>query len=85
MQNAKCKMQNAKGRMQTDENGNPLVDAKGISIVTPGHLKIRSRFVDFFGKYVLHCHIIGHEARGMMQMVEVVNNQTVVKHHCRHE
>jgi FtsP/CotA-like multicopper oxidase with cupredoxin domain len=49
--------------------------------ITPGHLKIRSRFVDFPGKYVLHCHILGHEDRGMMQLVEVVDNKTVVKHH----
>jgi len=47
----------------------------------PGHVKIRSRFVDFPGKFVLHCHILGHEDRGMMQLVEVVDNHTVIKHH----
>lgn len=69
------------GIQQTDENGNPVVDAKGNPVVVPGTVKIRSRFVDFFGKYVLHCHILGHEDRGMMQLVEVVSNKTVVKHH----
>jgi len=68
------------GIQQTDENGNPVVDAKGNPVIVPGTVKIRSRFVDFFGKYVLHCHILGHEDRGMMQMVEVVNNKTIVKH-----
>ncbi|HWW60808.1 MAG TPA: multicopper oxidase domain-containing protein, partial [Thermoanaerobaculia bacterium] len=46
-----------------------------------GHIKIRSRFVDFPGIFVLHCHILGHEDRGMMQLVEVLDNKTVVKHH----
>ena len=36
-----------------------------------GYVKMRSRFCDFDGKFVLHCHILGHEDRGMMQIVEV--------------
>jgi len=32
---------------------------------------MRSRFADFTGQYVLHCHILAHEDRGMMQLVEV--------------
>jgi FtsP/CotA-like multicopper oxidase with cupredoxin domain len=46
-----------------------------------GYFKMRTRFADFIGKYVLHCHILGHEDRGMMQLVQVVDNTTVVKHH----
>jgi FtsP/CotA-like multicopper oxidase with cupredoxin domain len=49
--------------------------------VTPGYFKMRSRFADFVGKYVIHCHILGHEDRGMMQLVQVVDNATVVHHH----
>ncbi len=49
--------------------------------VTPGHFKMRTHFADFAGKFVDHCHILAHEDRGMMQLVEVVNNKTVVKHH----
>jgi FtsP/CotA-like multicopper oxidase with cupredoxin domain len=56
-------------------------DGKPETYVDPGMIKIRSRFVDFPGKYVLHCHILGHEDRGMMQLVEVVDRKTVVKHH----
>jgi FtsP/CotA-like multicopper oxidase with cupredoxin domain len=37
----------------------------------PGWFRERSRFVDFTGQYVLHCHILIHEDRGMMQLVEV--------------
>jgi FtsP/CotA-like multicopper oxidase with cupredoxin domain len=46
-----------------------------------GYFKMRSRFVDFTGQYVLHCHILIHEDRGMMQLVEVVPNTTLYTHH----
>jgi FtsP/CotA-like multicopper oxidase with cupredoxin domain len=36
-------------------------------------VKIRSRFVDFPGTFVLHCHILDHEDRGMMQEVRVLD------------
>ncbi len=39
---------------------------------TPGFVTFRSRFVDFRGAYVLHCHMLVHEDMGMMQLVEVV-------------
>ena len=35
-------------------------------------ITIRSRFLDFTGKYVYHCHILDHEDMGMMGIVEVV-------------
>jgi FtsP/CotA-like multicopper oxidase with cupredoxin domain len=38
--------------------------------VVSGYFKMLSRFVDFTGMYVLHCHILGHEDRGMMQLVQ---------------
>ena len=38
----------------------------------PGYVTIVQRFEDFTGKYVIHCHILGHEERGMMQLIEVV-------------
>ncbi|HET6842011.1 MAG TPA: multicopper oxidase domain-containing protein [Candidatus Angelobacter sp.] len=57
------------------------VTINGQQVVIPGHIKMRSRFDDFYGKFVVHCHILGHEDRGMMQVVEVVNNTTVIKHH----
>jgi FtsP/CotA-like multicopper oxidase with cupredoxin domain len=40
---------------------------------TPGRVRIRSRFVDFPGRFVLHCHILDHEDRGMMQEVLIVD------------
>lgn len=49
--------------------------------VIPGYFKMRTHFADFAGKYVNHCHILAHEDRGMMQLIEVVDNKTVVHHH----
>jgi FtsP/CotA-like multicopper oxidase with cupredoxin domain len=33
---------------------------------------LRSRYTDFDGKFVLHCHILDHEDGGMMQEVDIV-------------
>jgi len=46
-----------------------------------GYFKMRSRFVDYTGQYVLHCHILIHEDRGMMQLIEVVPDTTLYTHH----
>ena len=40
--------------------------------ITPGRVVIRQKYPDFNGTYVLHCHILAHEDRGMMQLVRVV-------------
>lgn len=37
-----------------------------------GTLTFRTRFLDFTGKFVWHCHILFHEDHGMMQLLEVV-------------
>jgi len=36
-----------------------------------GSLTFRSRFLDFTGRFMLHCHMMNHEELGMMQTVEV--------------
>ncbi len=46
----------------------------------PGYFKMRSRFVDFTGTYVIHCHILAHEDRGMMTVVQVVPFTTPYSH-----
>jgi len=50
------------------------------ALTIPGHFIMRTRFSDFTGQYVLHCHILAHEDRGMMELVEVVPN-TTMQHH----
>ena len=39
---------------------------------TQGAIVIRQKFEDYTGAYVLHCHFLGHEDRGMMLGVQVV-------------
>ncbi|HTA46993.1 MAG TPA: multicopper oxidase domain-containing protein [Bryobacteraceae bacterium] len=49
----------------------PYIWRDTIALPPGGYVITRSRFVDFTGKFVLHCHILAHEDIGMMQMVEV--------------
>lgn len=58
----------------------PWVWWDNFAIPPGGYVKILTRFVDFTGMYVLHCHILGHEDRGMMQLVQVVSNRTTMTH-----
>jgi FtsP/CotA-like multicopper oxidase with cupredoxin domain len=36
-----------------------------------GSTVIRSRFLDYTGVFMMHCHMMNHEELGMMQAVEV--------------
>jgi len=61
--------------LMTHLNGKPLampqwrdtaiVERKG------GTLTFRTRFLDYTGVFMLHCHMMNHEELGMMQTVEV--------------
>jgi FtsP/CotA-like multicopper oxidase with cupredoxin domain len=55
----------------------PAADKNG----NAGYVKMRSRFADFVGLFVIHCHILAHEDRGMMQLIEVVTNKTIQEHY----
>jgi FtsP/CotA-like multicopper oxidase with cupredoxin domain len=55
-------------------------DGDGKTVVN-GYIKMLSHFTDFTGAFVLHCHILDHEDRGMMQMVQVVTRTTNLHHH----
>lgn len=37
-----------------------------------GSITTRSRFTDYTGEYVIHCHFLGHEDRGMMIGVQTI-------------
>lgn len=55
-------------------NGAPLAERDWRdTVVVPrkGSITFRSRFEDFTGRFVLHCHMMNHEELGMMQIVEV--------------
>jgi L-ascorbate oxidase len=40
--------------------------------ITPSSFVVRQRYREFTGDYVLHCHFLGHEDRGMMFAVQTV-------------
>jgi FtsP/CotA-like multicopper oxidase with cupredoxin domain len=61
-------------------DGTAIVDANGKQVVVPGYFKMRSRFVDYAGQYVIHCHILAHEDRGMMTIVQVTPRTTPYSH-----
>jgi FtsP/CotA-like multicopper oxidase with cupredoxin domain len=63
-------------------SGNTFTSGGGTTSTNiPGYFKMRSRFVDYSGYYVIHCHILAHEDRGMMTVVEVAPVQTPYSHH----
>ncbi|HWS89948.1 MAG TPA: multicopper oxidase domain-containing protein [Pyrinomonadaceae bacterium] len=65
------------------KTGQPVIDPKTnkpVPVQVPGYFKMRSRFVDYAGYYVLHCHILAHEDRGMMTVVEVAPATTPYSH-----
>ncbi len=56
-------------------NGFPLTEPvwlDTVDIPPMGFVKFRSRYPDFIGTFVQHCHILTHEDIGMMQLVQFV-------------
>ena len=56
-------------------NGEPVSETlwrDTVIVPREGSLTFRSRFLDFTGKTVLHCHMMNHEELGMMQQIEFV-------------
>ena len=64
-----------------DPDRTAATDARTANHQIPGYFKMRSRFVDFAGLYVMHCHILAHEDRGMMTVVQVAPLKAPVEHH----
>ena len=58
----------------------PWVWWDNFAIPVQGWVQMFTRFVDFTGTYVFHCHILGHEDRGMMQLVNVSPAGTPMSH-----
>jgi FtsP/CotA-like multicopper oxidase with cupredoxin domain len=44
-----------------------------VTVPTRGQVTVRMRFTDFTGRTVYHCHILNHEDKGMMAVLEIVN------------
>ncbi len=43
----------------------------GKEVIVPGHIKMLTRYENYTGRFVLHCHILVHEDKGMMALVEI--------------
>jgi FtsP/CotA-like multicopper oxidase with cupredoxin domain len=41
--------------------------------IGPASRHLQGRFLDFSGRFFLHCHMMNHEELGMMQVVEVAS------------
>jgi FtsP/CotA-like multicopper oxidase with cupredoxin domain len=55
-----------------DGIANPVANPPAaVPNIVHGYFKLRSRFVDYPGAYVVHCHILAHEDRGMMVEVNL--------------
>jgi FtsP/CotA-like multicopper oxidase with cupredoxin domain len=48
-----------------------------------GRVVFRTRFDDFVGTWVHHCHILSHEDMGMMQAIECTDDPSVVNYNTR--
>jgi FtsP/CotA-like multicopper oxidase with cupredoxin domain len=62
-------------RLEPGPDGQPITapiwkDTVMVPLSAP--LVVRSRQTRFSGRFVLHCHILGHEDLGMMEQVEIV-------------
>lgn len=42
------------------------------AVVSPGLLTMRTKFADFTGLYVMHCHRLNHEDNGLMAAINVI-------------
>jgi FtsP/CotA-like multicopper oxidase with cupredoxin domain len=42
------------------------------TVVQAGYMAMRTRFDDFIGLYVMHCHRLNHEDNGLMALVNVI-------------
>jgi FtsP/CotA-like multicopper oxidase with cupredoxin domain len=60
------------------QDGMPVMEADGITPVSPGKLVMRLKFLDYLGTYVEHCHRLPHEDRGMMTLVRSIPNDPVI-------
>jgi suppressor of ftsI len=44
-----------------------------VNVPWQGEVVMRTQFLDYTGRFVLHCHILPHEDGGMMSVIEVVS------------
>jgi FtsP/CotA-like multicopper oxidase with cupredoxin domain len=61
-------------QMFGEDNANVPAPSLGPNeaVIAPGTLTMRTRFNDYLGLYVLHCHRLNHEDNGLMMLVNVI-------------
>ena len=63
---------------RTGPNGNPELVWKDTLLIPAGtNIQIYTQYLDFTGKFVMHCHILDHEDLGMMEVDNVVKDLTM--------
>jgi FtsP/CotA-like multicopper oxidase with cupredoxin domain len=62
---------------RTDPEGSSETVWKDTLLIPAGQtLNIYTQYTDYIGQFVMHCHILDHEDLGMMEIVEVVGEDT---------
>lgn len=46
-------------------------EGTGMNAITVNPIRIRTKYEDYTGRFVMHCHKLNHEDEGMMQLVEI--------------
>jgi FtsP/CotA-like multicopper oxidase with cupredoxin domain len=62
--------------VRQDPEGNDEMVWKDTLLVQGDPVDIYTQYLDYTGKFVLHCHILDHEDLGMMEVVQVVDPLT---------
>jgi hypothetical protein len=50
----------------------------------PAVTNVYTRYTDYIGQFVMHCHILDHEDLGMMEVEEVVDTASATAHRHHH-
>jgi FtsP/CotA-like multicopper oxidase with cupredoxin domain len=61
-------------QMWGEDNANVPAPSMGPqeAVIQPGTLTMRTRFIDYLGLYVMHCHRLNHEDNGLMMLINVI-------------
>lgn len=53
-------------------------DGMPLTLLVPGKIVMRLKFLDYLGTYVEHCHRLPHEDRGMMSLVRTIPHEPLM-------
>jgi FtsP/CotA-like multicopper oxidase with cupredoxin domain/peroxiredoxin len=70
----KVKMEDGKPKLVEALKDGP-VWRDTVKIPGGGSVTMRTRYTDFIGTFVQHCHILDHEDQGMMELIDIVSDK----------